>query len=754
MKKLYYTFVCSSLLLSTSVLADQVLNAVSITGTNRIEDATIMNYLNWQKGKVLSSSDLDEAVKTLFDTGLFSEVKVTMNQGIARVQVQENPIVNELFFEGNRKLEDTMLRPEISLKPRAVWTKAKMQNDVERMLQLYQRHGRYGATIVPKIIKKDENRVDVIYEITEGDQTFIKKINFIGNKAYKADDLKAALISKEYAWYRFFASTDTYDPERLNYDQEALRRFYLNHGYVDFKVNKAWAELTPDRQAFIVNMDLTEGERYKFAKPKIQVNLPEYQGDTSELMDLLEVEEGNWFNADRIEASISNLLDKFSNSGYAFADVQPMLNTNPTDRTVQVVFNVAEGEKVFVNRIDIRGNTRTLDKVVRRELRFKEGDAYSPARIQLSKQRVDNLGYFEKADFKVVPVSGNAAKTDVMLDVVEKSTGAFNVGIGWSSYDGMLFETGIQERNVLGTGKTAGFDVMWSQRETQYQINLSDPYFMDQNVSAGISLFHTTEDNEDYSSYKSRSTGGVLSFGWHYNDYLGQVVRYTLKRDKVTDIKEDASLYIKGQAGSYSTSMIGQELYYDKRDNKMDPTQGYYTSIGTDFAGVGGDTKFFRVNVMGIRYFPVMDDVVFSVRGDAGKIWGLGGQSVRINNRYILGDSLLRGFEYGGVGAKQGDDFLGGLWYTTASMELTFPLGLPKELGIKGKLFTDAGILGKPDDYDPNTMVYSDDVRVSVGTGIVWQSPMGTINLDFAFPIKKAKEDNRRVFRLNFGKGF
>lgn len=753
MKKIYCTFICTTALMSSVVLGE-TLNAVSITGTNRIEDSTIMNYLQWKKGANLSNADLDMAVKTLFGTGLFSDVQIKMNRGIAFVQVQENPIVSEVFFEGNRKLEDKMLQSELSLRPRGVWTKAKMQADVDRMLQLYQQHGRYGATVVPKIIEKPENRVDVVFEINEGDQTFIKKINFVGNKVFSAGDLKAEMISKEHAWYRLFSSTDTYDPDRLNYDQEALRRFYLSRGYVDFHVNKAWAELTPDRESFIINVDLTEGNRYKFAKPEIQVKLLEYAGDKEKLKDLIDIEEGRWFNSEKIESSIEQLVEYFSNHGYAFADVEPMIQKDDVKKTVKVIFNVAEGPKVFVNRIDIRGNSRTLDKVVRRELRIKEGDAYNASKVRISKARIDNLGYFENADVKVVPVATNTEKTNIQIDVKEKSTGAFNVGVGWSSYDGMLFETGVRERNIFGTGKTVGANVMFSQREAQYQVDLSDPYFLDSNVSAGISLFHTTEDNKDYSSYKSKTTGGRLSFGWHYTDALGQSVSYTLKRDEVSDIDSDASQYIKGQEGKYSTSMIGQELYYDKRDNKMNPTQGYYLSLGTDYAGIGGDTKFFRVNVMGIQYFPVADEVVFSLRGDAGRIWGLNGQSVRINNRYILGDSLLRGFEYGGVGAKQDGDYLGGLWYTTASAELEFPLGLPRELGIKGKVFTDAGVLGKPDDYDASTMTYSDKLRMSVGTGIVWQSPMGVINLDFAFPVMKAREDDRKVFRLNFGKGF
>lgn len=742
-----------STILTHSAWAETLQN-ISIDGTARIENQTVMNYLKLSKGDDVSQSDLDVATKTLFATGLFSDVDISMNDGHMRIKVQENPIVHEVYFEGNKKLDDEQLLSEIMLKPRTIYTLNKIQGDASRLMDIYKRNGRFGATVNPKIIEKDQNRIDVVFEIDEGNKTTVKRINIIGNVKFSDEALKEAMMTKESAWYRFLSSTDTYDPDRLNYDKELLRRFYLKNGYVDFTVNSAVAELTPDKEGFIITLDVTEGKRYKFSEPEVKVNLPEYK--EKNLSGKVEFKKGMWFNADLIESTITNLNDEFSNLGYAFVDTTPRFVKDEEKQTVKIIFEVAEGEKVYVNKINITGNSRTLDKVIRREFRIKEGDAFNASKLRRSKQRVENLDYFESVDLKTVPIYGMDGKTDINMHVVEKATGSFSVGVGWSSYDGLLFDTGIQERNILGTGNTIGLNLMVSEREQQYTAGITNPYFMDKNLLAGVDVFHTTLDNEDYSSYKSTTTGGAVRFGWNYTDYLRQSLRYTLQEDEVRDVEEDASTYIKKQEGRYSLSMIGQELSWDKRDSRINPTQGFYTSFSADYAGIGADTKFVRLGVMGIQYFEVVEDVVFSVRGDAGHIWGTGGQDVRINHRYYLGDSTFRGFEYGGIGArdKATGDALGGNWYATASAELQFPLGLPKELGIKGKVFSDAGVIGKPDGYDPKTMYYSSKMRMSAGTGILWQSPMGMINLDFAWPIMKEDFDETKVFRLNFGKAF
>lgn len=749
------------LLLLGSVLTTQagaeILKNVSVKGTQRLENTTIMSYLQVQQGQNMTAAELDKATKTLFETGLFSDVTVNMTDGTLQVSVVENPIVHEVFFEGNDKLDDDVLKTEVMLKSRTVYTQSKAQTDADRLLAVYKRNGRFGATVTPKIVQKDQNRVDVIFEIDEGAKTTIEKINFIGNNKYTSAELQDVMVTKENAWYRFFSSTDTYDPDRLNYDKEMLRRFYLKHGYADFEVTNAVAELMPDKSGFVLTMEVKEGDRYTFAQPEIKVSLPEYkQGNQEELIKLIEFEKGDRFNAELIDKTVENLTDKFANQGYAFVEVTPEFSKDTATQTMKLTFRVQEGEKVFVNKINIHGNSRTKDKVIRREFKIKEGDAFNASKLRRSKQKVEDLDYFDKVDFKTLPVSGDASKTDVDVSVSEKSTGAFNVGVGWSSYDGLLFETGIVERNVLGTGNIVNLNAMISQKETQYVAGLTNPYFMDLPLLAGLEIFRTTRDNEDSSSYSYTSYGSTVRFGWDYTDSLRQTVRYTLRQDDINDIDDDASIYIKDQAGKNVVSLVGQDLSYDKRDSKINPTQGYYLSVGTDFAGVGGDTKFARVTGTAIQYFPVTDDVVWSVRGDGGQIWGLGGQDVRVNNRFFLGDYSLRGFEYGGVGARDRmtDDALGGNWYATASTELVFPVGLPRELGIKGKVFSDAGLIGKPDNFNRDLIEYNNGLRVAVGTGILWQSPMGMINLDFSMPVVKESYDKTQVFRLNFGKGF
>ncbi|MBE6446295.1 MAG: outer membrane protein assembly factor BamA [Alphaproteobacteria bacterium] len=753
MKKLKYTLPIFALM-AFSVQAEE-LEKINISGTRRIENSTVMSYLGLKKGDDVMTEDWNRASQTLFATGLFSDVKIDFEDGVAQIDVVENPIVHDVFFEGNKSLDDDILKVEVLLKSGDTFTKRKLQKDADRLLEIYKRHGRYAASIKPTYRELEQNRVDVVFEISEGEKAMVKQINFDGNQAYSDSDLKDKMMTQEKAWYRFLSSTDTYDPDRFNYDQELIRRFYLQNGYLDFEIVRSMAELMPDKEGFVLTIQLNEGEKYHVSDVDIQVQLPEYQGKT-DLKDLVRLEKGDTVDVDEVNASADDITDALINDGYAFVNVTPDIIRDDENKTAKLVFRVSEGDKVFVRRINIKGNTRTKDKVIRREFRIKEGDAFNASKLRRSKQRVSDLDYFSNVDMQTIPVPENPSMVDVEMSLAEKSTGAFNIGVGWSSYDGMMFETGIQERNILGTGNIARLNLMLSQKETQYTLGLTDPYFMDYNLSAGIDLFRTTRDNSDSSSYEYETTGGTVRLGWDYTDYLRNSVYYTLRQDDITDIDSDAALAIKEQKGKTNVSLFGQDLIFDKRDSRIDPTTGYYLSLGAEIAGLGGDSKYYRVNATAIRYFSVVEDVVFSVRGDAGRVWGWGGQKVRINDRYFLGDSSLRGFEYGGVSARDiaSDDALGGNWYTSASAELTFPMGLPKEMGIKGKLFTDAGYISKPDNYDPETTYYSNKIRVGVGTGILWASPMGIINLDFTYPLVKEKFDKTRVFRLNFGKGF
>lgn len=740
--------------MASAAWADVTIKTIDVKGVQRMEPATVLSYLPFEKGDEVSQSELDQALKELYKTGFFSDVKLDVNGSTLTIEVDERPIVAHIAFEGNDKIEENVLMNEIHMKERDVYTPTKLREDVKRLKTIYQRMGLYSAQITTDVETMSRNRVDIVYKIDEGPKNYIEKIRFVGNKHFSSSDLKEELISKEKKWYRFFSSTDTYDPDRLEYDKEMLRRFYYSKGYMDFEIKDVTVQTDEKTKNFIVTFDLDEGKRYRFGTANIQVTLPEV--NAQKLEKQITFKKGQIYNAEYIEETIQNITDELGREGYAFVEITPVFKKDPKTQVADVTFKVKEGARVFVNRIDITGNSRTLDKVIRREFRLNEGDPFNTDKIRRSRQRIENLGYFDKVNLKTVPVANAPDKTDIAVDVSEKSTGAFNVGIGWSTYDGLLFEVGVQERNFLGTGKIVGVTASTSGRETQVDLSYTDPYFMDKPISAGFDLFHIDRDYTDDSSYKAKTTGGALRSGWDYSERVRQTVKYTLQQDNVTDIDNDASIYIKEQEGKNVVSMIGQVLSYDTRDNIFNPTEGFYTSLGLDLAGIGGDTRFVRVNANAAKYYEVMDQWVLSVSASAGYIYGLN-QEVRINNRYYLGGSTLRGFDVAGVGArdKATGDALGGDWRVTASTQLMFPLGLPSEFGIKGKVFMDAGMLGKPDGhYAKNTIDYNNTPRVSVGTGVLWQSPMGPINIDLGFPIVKEDYDETEVFRLNFGTGF
>lgn len=734
-------------------LADTKVEAFQVKGNQRLEEATILSYLPFEKGDNVSVADINNGLKALYKTGFFDDVNVDLKGSTVYITVEERPIISSISFDGNDKVSTDILKGEVQNKVRDIYVPTKVQQDVERMKMIYQRMGLLNAVVSVDVKNKTRNRVDVTFKIKEGSKKYIDRIRFEGNKAYSTSKLKETMISKEHRWYRFLSSTDTYDPDRLNYDKEYLRRFYFQHGYIDFEVLDTEVNKDAAEDNFNILIKINEGKRYKIGKIDISTHIPSVNVD--QLKKKIELKKGEYYQASLMEESIQNLTDELGREGYAFIEIQPDLQKQK-DGTVDIDFKIKEGARVFINRIDIAGNSRTLDKVIRREFRLNEGDPFNTDKIRRSRQRIENLGYFDKVDIKTVPVANAPDKTDLAVSVSEKSTGAFNIGIGWSTYDGLMFETGIQERNFLGTGNIVGITASTSDTTTQVDLSLTNPYFMDMPLMAGVDLYHILYDYTDDSSYKSQTTGGALRFGWDYTERLRQTAKYTLQQDNVKDVDSDASLYIQKQKGKEVTSMLGTVLSYDVRDSSMLPTTGYLTSIGLDVSGLGGDARFARVNLNATRYFEIIDKWVFSLNASVGVIEGIG-QDVRINNAYFLGGSNLRGFESGGVGArdKASDDSLGGDWRITGTAQLMFPLGLPEEFGVRGKLFADAGMLGKPSGVDDwNEVWYSSKPRVSVGFGLLWRSPMGPINIDFGFPVMKESYDKREVFRLNFGTGF
>lgn len=722
---------------------------IKVEGLERVEVETVLSYVDIKKNTIIDDAKMDASLKQLYATGLFNDVSLNMkNDGLLIIKVAENPIINKVLFDGNDKVDDEMLKGELQLAPRSTYSRAKVQEDVQRILEIYKRTGRYAVVVEPQIIERDQNRVDLIFKIDEGPLASINKVNFVGNKHYSDDDLQSEIMSKESRWYRIFSSAENYDSEKTNYDKELLRRFYFKRGYADFRVVSAVAELSPDKKSFVLTFVLDEGKRYKIRSLDIISDIADV--DTAALKPAVQLETGDWYNADKVEKSVTALTDELGKKGFAFVDVEPEMTKDTAAGEIDLTFHVKEGERIFVDRINITGNTRTYDKVIRREFRIDEGDAFNVSKIKDSRRNVENLDYFSKVNIETMPKDDN--KADINVDVEEKSTGYFNVGVGYSTVNGALVRTGVTENNFRGLGQRLGLDIGVSQRSQEYDVSFTEPYFLNRRLRAGFDLFRTEQDYQDEGSYDSESTGGRLRLGWNYTDDLSQQFRYTLRQDKISNVDSEASYYIKEEAGKYNDSSVGQTFVYDKRDSAFNPKEGYFISFGNDVSGLGGDEKYLKFDAKLYQYYTLADYYTFKLFANAGYITGYGGKDVRLSNRYYLGGSTLRGFDVAGIGArdKYTDDALGGNWMLYTGGEVMFPIGLD-ELGIKGRTFVDMGMLGKPDNINTSVVEYSSSPRVAAGFGFQWLSPMGQIDIDFAFPIVKEDYDETQVFRLNFG---
>ncbi|HEX3535128.1 MAG TPA: outer membrane protein assembly factor BamA [Stellaceae bacterium] len=756
-----------------AAVAAGAIGSIKIEGIQRIEPETVRSYLLVQAGDPWDPDRIDQSLKALFATGLFADVKLTREGNTLVIRLVENPIINRIAFEGNSKLADKDLNSEIQLRPRVVYTRTRVQNDVKRILDLYRRRGHFAATVEPKIIQLSENRVDLVFEINEGPATGVRSINFVGNREFSDSSLRGVTDTKESRWYRFLSTADTYDPDRLTYDRELLRKFYLTEGYADFRVISSVAELTPDRDGFVVTFTIEEGERYRFGKIDVNIHLKDLPPDA--VLPLLKVQSGDWYDADAVEKSIATLTDALGNRGYAFVEVKPQITRNKDQHTLDVIFDVHEGPQVYVERIDINGNIRTLDRVIRREFRLVEGDAFNTSRMERSKERIKNLGFFKKVEVK--NAAGSAPdRTVITVEVEEQSTGELSFGLGFSTTDGPLIDTSVRERNFLGRGQDIRIGTVLSFRSQQVDLSFTEPYFLDKNIAAGFDLFEVkTSPAANFFTgasppYQQFSYGGALRAGYQLTDSLRQTWKYTVRSDKITDVQSNSSLFIALQQGTHVTSAIGQVLLYDKRDSRLEPTSGYYASIGNDFAGAGFGVKYLRNKVNGGYYYSVAPEWVLSLTGEAGDIFGYGGQKVLLQDRFFVGGDNLRGFESAGIGPRDvtTGDALGGNKYYVASLALSVPLGLPKELGITGRVFTDVGSLWSNDQKNlvltaaqlattggnQPLVVDSTALRASAGVGVSWKSPVGPILLDLALPIKKESFDKTQFFHISFGTRF
>lgn len=727
---------------------------VKINGLERIEPETVISYMGVSMGDPLTQDTLEDSVKELFRTGMFSDVRIDAEKGVIKVNVVENPIISQISFEGNDEIKDEELRAELQLRPRRVFNRNRVQADVNRLYQIYRRSGRFSAKIEPKIIKLDQNRVNLVFEIDEGLVTKVRSIRFVGNEHYSDDALRSEISTKESRWYKFFSADDRYDPDRMAYDEELLRKFYLGNGYADFQVVSAVAELSQGRENFYMTFTVSEGARYRVGDISVRSELRDF--DAEILRPEISLSSGQWYDSGKVQSSVDNLVNKLGDLQYAFVNVQPRVERDYENNLVDIVFDIKESPRVFVEKINIHGNVRTMDKVIRREMGLVEGDPFIRSKLAAAEGDIRDLNFFENVKVSTRPGSAHD-KSIVDVAVSEKSTGELSIGAGYSTSDGALADLSIRERNLLGKGQDLLLSMTVAGERTEYDLSFTEPYFLNRDISAGFDIFHITRDLQDEASFDQKQTGGALRLGYPLSENWRQSLRYKYVRNIIEDVDDDASLYIQEQEGKRRTSSVMQRITYDNRDSTLFPTEGFNGWFETEFAGIGGDAQYFSGKLGGSYYIPVYENsVVLNILGEAGGIQGWGDQDVIISERHFLGGASLRGFESAGLGPRDidTDDALGGNYFYRSAIELSFPVGLPEEMGVKGHMFNDAGSLWDVDNASGSEVRDEKSIRSSAGVGLSWRSPMGPIRIDYAIPYIKENYDKEEEFRFSFGTRF
>ncbi len=726
------------------------IRAITVVGTQRLEPDTVLSYTKLRIGQPYSQESLDQGLRDLYETELFADVQIRNDNGALTVEVKENPVINRIVLEGNKRLKEDKIRPEIKLAPRQIYTRSKVRADVARIVELYRRQGRFAATIEPKMVQLDQNRVDIVFEISEGPKSKVRQINIIGNEKFKDGELRSQMVTKQSRWFRLFSSGTSYDPDRLAYDQQKLRQYYLTEGYADFRVISAVAELTPDKQDFIITYVVEEGDRYKFGDVKVESDIRDLSGDA--LTKRLPMKKGDWYNAKQVEDTVDTLSETAGLFGYAFADVSPDFNREKDTLTMGINFRIANAPRVYVERVDINGNTLTQDKVIRREFRLAEGDAFNSFLVKRSKDRINSLGFFqEKLDVEQKP--GSAPDRIILeTNVQEKSTGELSLSAGFSSLERFIVSASITQRNFRGKGQELRTSVNYSAYSKSVEVGFTEPYFMDKNIALGgdiyrrdLNSFRYLTNNDRDTTYEQSTTGFQIRAGVPITEYMSLALRYSLNFDDVTLDKDTyysdtdgngttecdpllAGRYLCDAIGKRTTSSLGYSLIYDTRDNRIRPTRGQNVTLSQDFAGLGGDVKYIRTRLSASKYVPLGSGFIFSLTGEGGYIHSLEGtrrdasgaevDTVRLTDRFFLGEPQFRGFDIRGVGPRvvrryytstQGtdgtftgaettgtnnrtDDALGGKIYYLARAEVEIPLGSgAREMGLRPSIFMDAG---------------------------------------------------------------
>ena len=799
--------------------------SVTVQGNSRVDPETVRSYFTSTDAAGVAAGE-----KALRESGLFSSVRVSRRGSNVVVQVSENNSINNVAFEGNSKVKGDQLRPELQLRSRGPFSPAVASADVERIKEIYKRSGRAAAKVSYRTVNLPNGRIDVVYTIDEGDKTGVKSINFTGNQAYSTGKLTGLMQTTEMNFLSFLKNTDVYDPDRIASDLELIRRYYLKNGYADFQVVSSDARFDPAQGGYILNIVVNEGPQYRVSNVSVQSRLPAVPGET--LMPLVRLSAGEVYNGDLVEKSVEALTKALARRGYAFAQVRPRGNRNAGAQTVSIDFAIDEGPRVYVERINVRGNTRTRDYVVRREFEIGEGDAYNRVLIDRAERRLNNLGYFKKV--RITNEPGTAPDRVVInVEVEDQPTGNFSVSGGYSTSDGFIAEVSVSESNFMGRGQYVRAAATIGQRTKGLEFNFTEPYFLDTRVAVGFDLYVKKNTTSKYNVYNSTTAGATLRAAIPLTDEITLAPRYSIYSTYLSipnDTKHpfndcsypipgitpgptgffpasifvncasngEASIAIKAQQGTTLTSLFGYTIAYSSLDNPKKPTDGIYASINVDVAGAGGDPRYIRTTGEARYYREIFDNVVAFAKIQGGAMGGFGGYKLRVTDQFNPGPSLVRGFAPGGIGPRdisnpfnvQGNS-LGGSKYLGASIEAQFPIfGMPRELGLKGAVFADAGTVwgysGRTNFttvqdailyganpalvsvgcipaylapwFGPGTCLQvggdTKKIRSSVGASILWDSPMGPIRFDFAKALSKSKYDQTQFFRFSGGGSF
>jgi outer membrane protein insertion porin family len=754
-------------------------SSIVVEGNRRVEADTVRSYFKVVPGERLDAAKIDAALKALYGTGLFQDVRISQSGGKLIVTVVEAAVVNKIAFEGNHRLKDEQLLQEIQSKERGALSRAAVQADVQRIIEIYQRNGRFDVTVLPKIIDRPNNRVDLVFEINEGEKTGIKSLIFVGNTAYSAYRLKEVIKTSESTFLSFLQTTDVYDPDRIEADRDLIRRFYLKHGYADVQVVSATGVYDPTKKGFVVTFTIEEGPLYRFGAVDIQSNVRAVSGES--LRPILRMGAGQVYNGEAVEKTIEDMTIELARRGYPFGQVRPRGDRNPTTRTIGVLFLVDEGTRAYIERINIRGNYRTRDYVVRREFDINEGDPYNRALVDRAERRIKNLSYFKNV--KITNEPGSAPDRVVInVDVEEQPTGDFSIQGGYSTANGWLAEVSITERNLLGTGRFARGSVTYGQFVRGVELSYAEPYFLDYRSSMGVDLFAKQTLASSFLSYGTESYGGTLKWGLPLREDLALQLRYSAFEQKITlpstldscnninpdfastfptpaAIAADQALPVPGsnyganptscfalgqaslpirvelQQGAYLSSILGYGLVYNSLDNNKLPTSGVYVSFGQDFAGLGGAVSYLRSTVDVRAYYEVVPDLVSMLHLQAGDMFSFkncptsntcvsNSDYVRLLDDFKMGPNLVRGFQPAGIGPRDitagtTNDALGGTMYWGASWEMQYPFYfLPKDSGFRGAVFVDSGSLWgyRGETQNPATGEINGVVMPTVGT--------------------------------------